>query len=475
MFQATPQTYAPHHSPSPPTDNMLAVPESTIMVTGRNGESKPRKMRASCDACSRAKVKCDKLRPICHRCNNMNICCNYSPSMRLGKPRKNRNPDGTVIRDVSPVGSCGLPGKRPGKIVGTNVSTAESSPEPTDSFYFCPATPEFHYQDTFMNSGFNGGQSPEYSDGSLINGWSKEEQVILGAPTDMFIPTQQFVTSQPSYGGHVRSDSVQSHSEIFPPMESLQPPSIDPDQFLGIQAPVLASRDKMMPCPSPMVCAPLPTPASPHDFVNAPMHDCTQYALQTLSSLYAPLDIQSSAMDFGCHPDGLRTWTDIFSVTKSAVESVHNLLACPCSTNPHYPSTLSLAILKILSIYQAITGVDDQNNSLTKSARRENYTHTSNPLGISIVSPADEMNLRTNMVLSELRRVDRLVDKFNERYCKTANVAESQMDSGMYFALKTELRTRVRETFKIIMRTAPEEIKRQMALHSQNRARVHTM
>jgi len=27
-------------------------------------------------------VKCDKVRPTCHRCGNMGICCNYSPSMR---------------------------------------------------------------------------------------------------------------------------------------------------------------------------------------------------------------------------------------------------------------------------------------------------------------------------------------------------------------------------------------------------------
>jgi hypothetical protein len=30
----------------------------------------------------RHQVKCDKVRPTCHRCGNMGICCNYSPSMR---------------------------------------------------------------------------------------------------------------------------------------------------------------------------------------------------------------------------------------------------------------------------------------------------------------------------------------------------------------------------------------------------------
>src|SRR5690349_4714671 len=82
MFQTVPQIYTPQSPPSPPTDNMLSVPSSTTVPTGPNGQPKPRKMRASCDACSRAKVKCDKVRPTCQRCGNMSICCNYSPSMR---------------------------------------------------------------------------------------------------------------------------------------------------------------------------------------------------------------------------------------------------------------------------------------------------------------------------------------------------------------------------------------------------------
>lgn len=36
--------------------NMHTMQETTIMTTRPNGEQKPRKMRASCDACSRAKV-----------------------------------------------------------------------------------------------------------------------------------------------------------------------------------------------------------------------------------------------------------------------------------------------------------------------------------------------------------------------------------------------------------------------------------
>lgn len=56
MFQTSSHALSSTQPPSPPMDNNNTGPEITLMTTGPNGEQKPRKMRASCDACSRAKV-----------------------------------------------------------------------------------------------------------------------------------------------------------------------------------------------------------------------------------------------------------------------------------------------------------------------------------------------------------------------------------------------------------------------------------
>ncbi|KAI1133383.1 hypothetical protein F5Y10DRAFT_87097 [Nemania abortiva] len=45
------------------------------------------RLRASCDGCFLAKVKCSKSRPVCSRCLACGIVCNYSPSSRAGKPK----------------------------------------------------------------------------------------------------------------------------------------------------------------------------------------------------------------------------------------------------------------------------------------------------------------------------------------------------------------------------------------------------
>jgi hypothetical protein len=59
---------------------------SSQMSTKRHSsEGRAKKLRASCDACYLAKVKCSKSRPLCKRCLVLGTNCTYSPSARLGR------------------------------------------------------------------------------------------------------------------------------------------------------------------------------------------------------------------------------------------------------------------------------------------------------------------------------------------------------------------------------------------------------
>lgn len=49
------------------------------------------KLRASCDTCFLAKVRCSKARPLCSRCLVFGSDCKYSPSSRAGKPKSDGN------------------------------------------------------------------------------------------------------------------------------------------------------------------------------------------------------------------------------------------------------------------------------------------------------------------------------------------------------------------------------------------------
>jgi hypothetical protein len=374
------------------------------------------------------------------------------------------------MREVSPAGSCGPLGSRADMIPRTTAYHSESSPEPTDPFFFGPSTPQYHYQDNFMPNGIPGSQSPAYSDGngSFANGWASDDHLMFGHQAEMYAPVPQYVPPQPSFTGHSRATSVQSQPEMFAPMESVQAPQIASPEFFGMSEPMYAQQEKMMASPPPMISAtPLPTPPSS---ATQSTHDCTQFAFQTLNSLYAPPGSQPSGGDFNGTINGLPTLDSVLSTNKATVDKLYILLGCPCSSNPHFSTTIAFTVIKLLSWYQAIAGVNQQDEVSPLEAQMEAFTHTQ--LSHGAFTPEHEDTLRTNLVLSELKRIEKLIDKFSERYCKSANPAEG----GVYSALEALLRARVRDTFKITMRSAPENIKRQVAHRSsQNRLRVNTL
>ncbi|KAE8321608.1 hypothetical protein BDV39DRAFT_212294 [Aspergillus sergii] len=49
-----------------------------------------RKLKDSCDVCSASKLRCDKQKPTCSRCANLNRPCTYSPARRGGRPHRVR-------------------------------------------------------------------------------------------------------------------------------------------------------------------------------------------------------------------------------------------------------------------------------------------------------------------------------------------------------------------------------------------------
>lgn len=378
------------------------------------------------------------------------------------------------MRDVSPASSCGPLGPRPDMIPRTTSYTAESSPEPTDPFFFGPATPEYHFQDAYMAHGYEGSQSPYSEAGSFVSGWSNDDHIMFQSPSEMFTSMPQFPPPPSPYAGHVRSTSVQSQPEAYAPMEGIHsPPMASPHYYGGMehqQSLPIFSHDKVTASPPPMVAAPLPTPPTS---ATAQSHDCTQFAFQTLNSLYSPPSSQPAAGDFNGASNGLPTLDTVLATNKAAVDKLFVLLGCQCSSNPHFSTTIAFTIVKILSWYQAIAGVNQSEGEV--NTQMEAFTHTPISLGEFRLEGEDEHTFRTQLVLTELRKVEKLIDKFSERYCRSANPAETGIDGGVYGALESLLRTRVRDTFKVTMRTAPEEVKRQVASRSQNRNRTHTL
>ena len=56
-----------------------------------SGRKNGTRLRATCDACKDAKVRCNRDVPTCYRCRNQKLNCVYNLSRRMGRPRRNRS------------------------------------------------------------------------------------------------------------------------------------------------------------------------------------------------------------------------------------------------------------------------------------------------------------------------------------------------------------------------------------------------
>ncbi|KAG9186742.1 hypothetical protein G6011_09850 [Alternaria panax] len=401
----------------------------------------------------------------------MNICCNYSPSMRLGKPRKNRNFDGSIKRDMSPPGSYAPLGARVDLLPRTPPCKYESSPEPTDPFNFGPRTPEYHYQDAFVGDTFDCSQSSRSSESisSHSNAWSTGEQMLYAHQTKIFAAIPQYPPPHTAFHGNFQSASVQSQPEMLTSLVQTQNSAAICHHFLHMLGPNDARQDNMMDSPPPMVSSLLATPQA----FKIPMrHDCTHVAFQILCSLYSPAETQFVAGEFNS-PDSLPTLASVLSTNTAAVDGLYTLLSCECSSNPHYSATINLTIMKILSWYQVIAGSTQQDGIYSNETQMDILSHRY--VFNHVFDSKHGESYGMNHILAELCRVEKLIDKFSERYCNAFNTAETGIEYGVYVAMEASLRSCIRDTFRITMSAAPENVKRQMASRTQSRFRVSTV
>ena len=79
-----PKLYSPHDPPREPITMVTPASKPATKTTDVDLSS-GQKLRASCDACNHAKVKCNKTKPVCRRCDNQKLQCIYGLSLRAGK------------------------------------------------------------------------------------------------------------------------------------------------------------------------------------------------------------------------------------------------------------------------------------------------------------------------------------------------------------------------------------------------------
>ncbi|KAH7086226.1 hypothetical protein FB567DRAFT_527461 [Paraphoma chrysanthemicola] len=430
---------------SPTTMSTPTIKSPTSAPKSSSAKERRPKLRASCDACAASKVKCSKEHPICARCSGNGSQCIYGVSRKHGKPgrTRKRNPDGTPFikgskQRPSPDGSefgkfrirpePNLPSLSDFSDTGSNWSSNWSS---TPSL---PGTPEFEFEMTpepfymdstdypFMDDIMLPTTQPEAepmqsmeAELTFRDPFAKRQSVQLDLPNIQ--PLKDFI------GG----DSVNPMDYSFP-NTNLDPFFMSTSASASIststsctsplQSPKNTSHDHQQPQTyNPMrVSISLPT-----------SHCCSTLAYSTLESLrMIGSDASPAYPSMEC-----KSLDNVLSSTRLGVQSIRQLLACPCSADPHLAMLYSSITSKILTWYQIAAGVNTTSSSHPSSSLNSSPTSSgfNSPLstpsselsnanfqfqalqfGVYQFDEAQQLRLRRQVVLRELKTCGTLVE-----------------------------------------------------------------
>ncbi|KAK8049347.1 hypothetical protein PG994_011077 [Apiospora phragmitis] len=250
------------------------------------------RLRASCDGCFLAKVKCSKARPICSRCLACGIECRYSPSSRAGKPKADASNNNHGHSNTEP---NDIPGMGDDKAMMYATSTAQSSEQMfrLDSGWATPPTSV----DGSMS------RNPSISTGLTLLGVDDRimgEHDGMPAPPEMYAHTMPWtpptdlsctqygdvaVSAAHMPGAHVRSQSF----DMTMPTPMAWPDPVAHDMMAYSQIPTPASMSSNY-FPSPTATPSMRPVPTRHKSSSSTIYEgsctCFTVCLQSLQALH---------------------------------------------------------------------------------------------------------------------------------------------------------------------------------------------
>lgn len=403
-------------------------------MSSSKASNKPRlqRLRASCDGCFLAKVKCSKSRPICSRCLTCGTDCHYSPSSRAGKPRADRqigqsninvnitnqginideglHPDflfDPQAMSIPPEGK-----KSPGFAFDTNWSVSSGSADESRQRSSANTSPSLR-DDTFLDCDM-GLQSSNSEFFDPLFPWTPIPQNELDSqafPNDhlMMMPRSR------SLG------AVQQLNAI--------PPWFDGQQSNLSFSPIANLMD--LPSPNQFFI-----PSSPPDHrslskVSSSSCNCFTTCLQSLQALHNHSSTAQSVPAFDV----------VLTINRKAVEGCARMLACSkCASKSGSNTTamlLATIMEKILSLYQAAS----QNNFAASTAADAQMS-----IGSYRVANEDGCWLRIEILWRELRKLEELFGRFREVW----GGSEGDEIAGVNFTLLGHLSQSLNFTFEVL-------------------------
>ena len=386
------------------------------------------KLRASCDACAVSKVKCTKERPgqypyICDR----NLEQDLSPYLQL-----------LIKNRVIVCSRCAKRGaickylvtKRQQNDNNAAVSDSPRPPvgqmEPASLSNVSPPNTPLSFDDILAIDAFNTAtiSTPTYSNIDLDN-------FLTGFVTDSLSSHADTQGQMVQTAGHDTNDLLSSSNDdiisLFTPKNSFpmvddtmadMPALSQPSTPRASHTPSLSSGHRLDSSLSDPSCCCLRTALG---FVQrlSPNSDaaCIRLADHSTDETSRPLTIESVVRQNG-----------------EIIESIRSILQCPCSRDGYVLTTISLVVLKVMSWYAAVARGSPSPSASSSIAevshadtvhRSQSWPTSTNSKhilpfpatvgGYCIDGGKDSHRMAAQLVLSELHRVQALVNLFSER------------------------------------------------------------
>ena len=367
-----------------------------------NTPTKPdQKLRASCDGCYLAKLKCTKEKPTCPRCRNLGLTCHYSPSQRAGKTRARQHSSQS-----------------------SQASQISQSPQVCQSPQLCQTS-----------------QAPQVLQASE---WT----------LDALSNAQSMVTTEPLAESTVPT-TLQANNAFQPLWPDLPPsgppgsattlPDLDDDllarwqDFLPtprneahlFKLPDVLIDDIAPPPPDPEILPAIKPPSSDHR--KPRICHCFPSLVQALQTIQAQATSpNTTALD------------TVLSNSKDMISHGETMLHCTCSEDSSLVMLFAGLMAKHLSFYGPAATTSPPPFALSADTTTPMSSNVTSrvTIGNYTVDGEDEERLRTEITLMELQKLNTLLLKFRSK-CSTLPVGS---ESHMYETVVNFLHTRLRET-----------------------------
>lgn len=357
----------------------FTMPDSVKQTTDQSPEARPdwvKKVRSTCDRCAALKVRCDKKKPSCERCESMHKKCVYGPYRWKGKPTANNESSRSPKRSVD---LTSLEGETTSRSPSVKAPQSNIDSFSTDAFHAFGGFPIIPDLDNFQND-FD------------CNFWGS--YLMQTAKDSHEIPGPNVLHFAGSVSEGASDLSAEANTATFLPPSST-PTLLD----TTVSESVFTRRGST---PSGHRCL------------------CISLAFSTLQELYqAELRCKASA---GLQMDGdldLPSSDQILKINRVAVQNLDQLLSRDCTACSRDTNMLFLIATissKVLSWYRAVfNGVAPLSPSTKSAEIMESVSFTPIQFGDFKLDLVAERRMKAQFLLCELQNLSKVFDALADR------------------------------------------------------------